>query len=220
MPVLALPAGGTACSPVSTDPKCNSLSSSTANSLCIPLVYMHVRLEQCPGGSKHPVTGMSGSWWVSAPNAAQKYLRGKQVPTLAACTVCWGHVKSTMMERRKAASQAYLQTGCWPCRVLHTHAIFPHNRSESHCREHTCREEHRVEGCSTLDGKHICILAALQGGARLLKWPAGCPNLRSGFVSRNLMLAGVQKRLFAHNLHFSMHAATRAGQRSHLRLHC
>ena len=121
------------------------------------------------------------------------------------------------MERRKAASQAYLQTGCWPCRVLHTHAIFPHNRSESHCREHTCREEHRVEGCSTLDGKHICILAALQGGARLLKWPAGCPNLRSGFVSRNLMLAGVQKRLFAHNLHFSMHAATRTGQRSHLR---
>ena len=164
--------------------------------------------------------GVSGTWWVSAPNAAQKISQGK-----ANFSRRGMHSLSTLCAGYHDRMVVGCVPGIPPDRMLAvqglTHACkFPHNRSGSHSREHTCGEEHRVECCSTLDGKHICILAALQGGARLLKWPAGCPNLRSGFVSRVLMLVGVQKRLFPHNLHFSVHDATRAGQRSHLRLHC
>lgn len=149
----------------------------------------------------------------SAPQMQhRKYLRGRQGSVAAAYTVC---------SRTNADYHDGVTKGCVPGIPPHrmlairslTHACnISHNRGGGHCRKHTCREEHRVECCSTLDGKYICILAAFQGGARLLKWPAGCPNLRSGFVSRDLMLLGVQKRFFAHNSHSSVHAATRAGQ--------
>ena len=60
-------------------------------------------------------------------------------------------------------------------------------------KAHTCRQQHRIESCASIHGKHICILAALQGWTGLFEGPAGSSNLHAWAVRAQDAATGVQK---------------------------